>query len=141
MQRSSTWNNVALKNEIPASIRFLIFTSIPQICKIAVYKDRLAVQLAERVIIYEPIEHNGETMQYRIKNKLGQTLECSLLVVTTNHLVMCLDRRLQSLTFAGVVEREWLLDAPITYIKVVGGPPGSECLITGKSSNWIFMKN
>lgn len=95
------------------------------------YRNRLAVQLPERVIIYEPSGSN-EGMHYRIREKLNQTINCNLLVITTNHLVLCLERRLQCLSFTGIVEREWILDDLITYIKVVGGPAGQECLITGK---------
>lgn len=94
------------------------------------YRDRLAVQLPERVIVYEP-SGNSEGMHYRIRDKLTQSLNCNLLVVTTNHLILCLEKRLQSLTFTGVIEREWILDGAITYIKVVGGPSSQECLIAG----------
>lgn len=102
-----------------------------QVCRIAVYRNRLAVQLSERVIIYEP-SGAGDGMHYRIRDKLNQTLNCNLLVVTSNHLVLCLERRLQSLSFSGIIEREWILDGLITYIKVAGGPAGQECLIAGK---------
>lgn len=82
------------------------------------------------MIIYEP-SGSGDGMHYRIREKLNQTLNCNLLVVTSNHLVLCLERRLQSLSFAGIIEREWILDGLITYIKVTGGPAGQECLIAG----------
>lgn len=101
-----------------------------RVCRIAVYRDRLAVQLPERVIIYEP-SGSSEGMHYRIREKLSQTLECNLLVITSNNLVLCLEKRLRSLSFAGAIEREWILDSPITYIKVAGGPAGKECLIAG----------
>jgi intraflagellar transport protein 122 len=102
-----------------------------------VYRDRLAVQLSERVIIYEPSGDNEE-MHYRIKEKLLQSLECNLLVVTTNNLILYLDKRLQSLTFEGIIEREWILDSPICYIKIVGGPTGQERLLTGLKNGQIM---
>lgn len=105
--------------------------SIIQVCRIAIYRDRLAVQLPERVIIYEPT--GTDRMHYRIREKLNQTLDCQLLVVTTNHLILCSERRLQSLFFTGVIEREWILDDIITYIKIIGGPAGQECLIAGRN--------
>ncbi|XP_043287356.1 intraflagellar transport protein 122 homolog isoform X2 [Venturia canescens] len=107
------------------------------VCRIAVYRDRLAVQLPERVIIYEP-SGNTEGMHYRIREKLSQTLECNLLVITSNNLVLCLDKRLRSLSFSGAIEREWILDSPITYIKVAGGPAGKECLIAGLKSGQVM---
>ncbi|TPX54892.1 hypothetical protein SeMB42_g00094 [Synchytrium endobioticum] len=49
--------------------------------KIAIYKDRLAVQLSDRIIVYE-LTHNEPTdLHYKIKEKLLKTLECNLLVV------------------------------------------------------------
>ncbi|KAG6796046.1 intraflagellar transport protein [Apis mellifera caucasica] len=104
--------------------------------RIAVYKNRLAVQLSERVIIYEPLNSN-DGMHYRIYEKLNQALSCNLLVITTNNLILCTERRLQSLSFNGIIEREWILDGLITYIKVIGGPIGQECLIIGLNTGYI----
>lgn len=70
-------------------------------------------------------------MHYRIREKLNQALNCNLLVVAANNLVLCTEKRLQSLSFNGIIGREWILDGLITYIKVVGGPAGQECLIAG----------
>ncbi|XP_029052422.2 intraflagellar transport protein 122 homolog [Osmia bicornis bicornis] len=106
------------------------------IYRIAVYKNRLAVQLSERVIIYEPSNSN-DGMHYRIREKLNQALNCNLLVVAANNLVLCTEKRLQSLSFNGIIGREWILDGLITYIKVVGGPAGQECLIAGLNTGYI----
>lgn len=102
------------------------------------YKCRLAVQLSERVIIYEPT-NSTDGMHYRICEKLNQALSCNLLVVTANNLILCTERRLQSLSLSGIVEREWILDGLITYIKVVGGPVGQECLIAGLYYKKIYI--
>ncbi|KAL0102437.1 hypothetical protein PUN28_018006 [Cardiocondyla obscurior] len=59
------------------------------VCRIAVYQNRLAVQLLEHVIIYEP-SGTGDGMHYRIRDKLNQMFNCNLLIVTSNHLVLCL---------------------------------------------------
>ena len=97
----------------------------------------MAVQLPERVIIYEP-SGNTDDLHYRIRDKLVQSLDCSLLVVTTNNLILYLDKRLQSLSFTGLVEREWILDGPICYVKVVGGPPGQERLLAGLKNGQVM---
>ena len=47
------------------------------------------VQLPERVIIYELYTGDSTDMHYRVKEKLNQKLECSLLVICANHLVLC----------------------------------------------------
>ncbi|CAE7667715.1 IFT122, partial [Symbiodinium microadriaticum] len=49
--------------------------------------------------------------------KIKQKFVCSLLVVTTNHIILCQERKLQLYSFQGVLEREWNLDALIRYIK------------------------
>lgn len=79
-----------------------------------------------------------EDMHYRVKNKLSQTLDCSLLVVTTNNLILYLDKRIQSLSFNGVIEREWILDGPVCYIKVIGGPPSRERLLAGLENGQVM---
>ena len=176
--------------------------------KIAVYRDRLAVQLSDRIIIYEtapvdaaaggggaavpaspgasagggggggpttpagsPPPHaltavrgpwelqaaaagigaasasapreaasasSSATMMYRFKDRILHSPECSLLVVTHAHVVLCLDRRLSMYAFSGAKEREWVLDSVIRYIKVVGGPPGGEGLLVGLKSGAVL---
>ncbi|GLH03389.1 POC1 centriolar protein homolog [Gryllus bimaculatus] len=106
--------------------------------KIAIYKHRLAVQLPERAVIYELYSGDSTSMHYRVRDKINQKLDCNLLVICTNHLVLCQEKRLQSLTFAGVKEREWLMESPIRYIKVVGGPPGREGLLLGLKNGQVW---
>lgn len=112
--------------------------------KIAIYKHRLAVQLAERIVVYELYSAETADMHYRVKEKINQKLDCNLLVVCTNHLVLCQEKRLQSLNFKGTKEREWLMESLIRYIKVVGGPPEREGLLLGLKNGQvlkIFLDN
>jgi len=112
--------------------------------KIAIYRHRLAVQLPDKVVIYELYADDAADMHYRIKEKILKKLECNLLVVTSNHVVLCQDRKLQSYSFAGVKEKEWILDSLIRYIKVTGGPAGREGLLVGLKSGQvvkIFVDN
>ncbi|XP_017773799.1 PREDICTED: intraflagellar transport protein 122 homolog [Nicrophorus vespilloides] len=106
--------------------------------KIAIYKHRLAVQLPERVVIYELYSNDANDMHYRVKEKITQKLDCSLLVICSEHLVVCQERKLQSLSFAGVQEREWILESPIRYIKIIGGPPRQEGLILGLKNGQVW---
>ena len=76
--------------------------------KIAIYKNRLAVQLPEKVVVYESYvapnaiddgmggDENSadvggtvEEMRYRARERINQKLECNLLVVCTSHLILC----------------------------------------------------
>lgn len=107
--------------------------------KIAVYKDKLAVQLPNKVVIYELA--NGQDdydMRYQSATKIQQKLECNLLVVTSSHVILCQERKLQLYGFEGIKEREWVLDSVIRYIKVVGGPHAREGLLVGLKSGMIL---
>jgi intraflagellar transport protein 122 len=159
--------------------------------KIAVYRDRLAVQLPDRIIIYEltgrpaaaaaegagggktdgPTPAAGAAatpavpefdLRYRVRDKIVAQLECNLLVVTSFHVILCQERKLQLYDFAGrktrfvslaqplasvrmrrtslasPSSREWVLEAVIRYIKVVGGPVGREGLLVGLKNGAVL---
>ncbi|CAD7973371.1 unnamed protein product [Amoebophrya sp. A25] len=107
--------------------------------KIALYNDRLAVQLPDRVLIYEAgTNQDPADMHYKNIEKIKQRFECSLLVVTKAHIVLCHERTLQLIGFTGVLEREWTLEALIRYIKVIGGPPRKEGILVGLKSGHVL---
>ncbi|XP_048212257.1 intraflagellar transport protein 122 homolog isoform X1 [Perognathus longimembris pacificus] len=106
--------------------------------KIAIYKNRLAIQLPEKILIYELYSDDSSDMHYRVKEKMARKFECNLLVVCADHIVLCQERRLQSLTFSGVKEREWQMESLIRYIKVIGGPPRREGLLVGLKNGQIL---
>jgi len=100
--------------------------------KIAVFKDRLAVQLPDRVHIYELTrEEDPYDMHYRIKEKVYKALDCNHMAVTSRHLLLCQEKTLQLYTFDGVKEREWVLRSVIRFLKVTGGQPGRENITLG----------
>ena len=35
------------------------------------------------------------------------------------------------INFNGAIEREWILDSSVRYMKVIGGPPRKEGMIVG----------
>lgn len=120
--------------------------------KLSVYRDRLAVQLSDRIIIYELAGNNGNgtstnasyDMHYRVKERITKDLPCSLLVVTSLHFILCQKQKLQQYDFTGRKEREWVMESLIRYIKVTGGAPGREGLLVGlkDGSVWqIFINN
>mmetsp|Transcript_5353 Transcript_5353/g.11710 ORF Transcript_5353/g.11710 Transcript_5353/m.11710 type:complete len:1236 (+) Transcript_5353:188-3895(+) len=106
--------------------------------KIAVYKDKLAVQLPNKVVIYELASQEDYDMHYQSATKIQQKLDCNLLVVTSSHVILCQEKKLQLYSFEGVKEREWVLDSVIRYIKVVGGPLRREGLLVGLKSGAIL---
>ena len=112
--------------------------------KIAIYKDRLAVQLPNRLNIYDlPTDEAGE-MSFRARERLPLTVECNSLVLTAQHFLLCHEKKLQLYGFTGAREREWLLESVIRYIKVVGGPAGREGVVVGLEDGQtcrIFIDN
>ncbi|RWS28956.1 intraflagellar transport protein 122-like protein, partial [Leptotrombidium deliense] len=108
--------------------------------KIAIYKNRLAIQLPERVVIYEVSKDEQQVdMHYKVKEKVNQRIECTLLVVCSESIVLCQEKRLQCLSFQGNLEREWTMDSAIRYIKAVGGPSGKEGLLVGLKNGQIVQ--
>ena len=57
--------------------------------KIAIYKNRLAVQLPEKIVIYELYSDDSSDMHHRVKEKIVRKFECNLLVVCANHIILC----------------------------------------------------
>lgn len=108
--------------------------------KVAIFRHRLAIQLSDRILIYERSStENSEEIQYVLKDKVIKKVDCNLLVVTTKNIVLCLEKRLQMLSIDGEMEREWVLDALIRYIKVIGGPEGKEGLLIGLKNGHILL--
>jgi len=112
--------------------------------KVAIYRDRLAVQLNERIIVYELFYDDQYDLKYRVKERINKKLECSLLCVTSSNVILCQDKRLTSYDFTGQKRREWIVDAVIRYIKVVGGLTERESLLIGLKNGAvekIFIDN
>ncbi|CUG87361.1 WD40 repeat-containing protein, putative [Bodo saltans] len=105
--------------------------------KVAIYKDRLAVQLSDRIIIYELLADDQHELKVKEKERIRKKLECSLLCVTASNLILCQDRRLTSYDFTGNKRREWSMESVIRYIKVVGGLADREALLVGLKNGQI----
>lgn len=58
--------------------------------KVALYRDHVAVQLPTRVVLYA-LDSSADDMdmQYRSAGKINQQLDCNLLVVASNHILLC----------------------------------------------------
>ncbi|XP_077302237.1 intraflagellar transport protein 122 homolog [Arctopsyche grandis] len=101
--------------------------------KIAIYKHRLAVQLPERIVIYEQSDTDG--MLYRVKEKIPQKAECSLLVATSSALLLCQDAKL--LMIGGKNLASWNVPASIRYVKVTT-VQNKEALLLGLANGEIW---
>ena len=59
-------------------------------------------------------------------------------------MVFVFEKKIQLLAFTGILVREWILESPITYVKVVSGPPKKESLLVGLKNGVvvrIFIDN
>lgn len=106
--------------------------------KIAIYRNRLAIQLPEKILVYELSSDDSSDMHYRVNKKICRKFECNLLVVCSQHIILCQEKRLQCLSFTRVKEKEWVMESLIRYIKVIGGPPGQEGLLVGLKNGAIL---
>ncbi|KAG9333809.1 hypothetical protein JZ751_010088 [Albula glossodonta] len=119
-------------------VQHLITEQKELVKKIAIYRNRLAIQLPEKILIYELYSDDSSDMHYRVKEKICRRFECNLLVVCSQHIILCQEKRLQCLSFTSVKEKEWLMESLIRYIKVIGGPPGREGLLVGLKNGAIL---
>jgi len=107
--------------------------------KVALFKNRLAVQQPDKIVIYELTNiADPFDLRYKVRDKIQQKVECNLLVVTSMHVILCHNSKLQMLDFTGKKEKEWVMESTIRYMKVVGGPPGKEGLLVGLKTGQVL---
>ncbi|CAK8675911.1 intraflagellar transport protein 122 homolog [Clavelina lepadiformis] len=106
--------------------------------KISVYKDKLAVQLPDRIVIYQRASNETSTT-YKPVNKIFKQFECNLLVVCSENFILCQESNLTCFSMDGQKQREWFLEANIRYIKVIGGPAGREGLLLGLKNGQVLQ--
>lgn len=95
--------------------------------KIAIYKNRLAIQMPEKILIYELYSDDSSDMYYRVKEKIVKKFECNLLVVCSNHIILCQVCALKMQSVLGAHPgREVLAQQPLRVVLTVptaGHPP------------------
>ena len=47
------------------------------------------VQVPDKVIIYDLEKGDDADMNYRVKDRIMQRIDCNLLVITAEHLILC----------------------------------------------------
>ncbi|XP_077302264.1 intraflagellar transport protein 122 homolog [Arctopsyche grandis] len=93
----------------------------------------IQVQLPERIVIYEQSDTDG--MLYRVKEKIPQKAECSLLVATSSALLLCQDAKL--VMIGGKNLASWNVPASIRYVKVTT-VQNKEALLLGLANGEIW---
>ncbi|CAH8492943.1 unnamed protein product [Schistosoma mattheei] len=107
--------------------------------KISLFKNLLAIQLSEKILIYESSSDDMKDMHYRICAKLLQQIHCHYLLIITNHLIICQNNCLSCINFKGIKEREWIVDSPVNCIRVIGGLPNKEGLLLGLKDGQVVQ--
>ena len=79
--------------------------------KIAIYKDRLCVQLPEKLIVYTVSPDDPYDMKYKAYKKINKKIDCNLLFVLAHHVVCVFEKKIHLLAFTGILEREWVMDS------------------------------
>ena len=58
--------------------------------------------------------------------------------ILNSHVLFAADNKIQVYNFLGELEREWILDGKITFLKTIGGPPKREHAIVGLSTGQVL---
>ncbi|KAM7541314.1 hypothetical protein Aperf_G00000023570 [Anoplocephala perfoliata] len=106
--------------------------------KIAIYKNRLAIQLSDRVLIYESAADDIFDMHYRIKDKVLVNCDCFMLVLTSQYIVCCQDCQIRCVSAQGITDHEWRTESPVHCICQIGGSCACESLIVGLADGQIL---
>jgi len=106
--------------------------------KIAIYKDRLAVQLPEKIIIYSVSPDDPYDMKYKAHKKINKRIDCNNLFVVSQHLILVFDKKIQLLSFSGILIKEWILEASIRTTKIIAGPPKRESMLVGLANGSVY---
>lgn len=100
---------------------------------IAIYKNKLAVQLTDRVNIYQSNPDDSTDMHIRMRperimlsEKVGE-----FVALTSNHLLFCSGNLLELYSFTGQRQRVWQFESPVRYMRVDGGVENREGIILG----------
>jgi len=116
---------------------------------LSLYRNKLAVQLSDRICVYESSADNTEDMHFRIrpekimiKDTFGSDADRhgggNLMAICTQHLLFCRGKAVELYTFDGLRQKVWQMEAPVTCIKVDGGLDGKEGLLLGLQSGGVF---
>ena len=107
--------------------------------KVSIYKNRLAVQMPEKIYVYVVSTDDHSGMKYKLYKKILKKIPCSLLVVASYNLVLCQENKLILLDFEGETEREWVFEALIKFVKAFGGAPKKEGFLVGLQNGDAFQ--
>ena len=77
-------------------------------------------------------------MKYKANKKITKKVDCDMLYVLSNHLITAKGKTISLMNFAGIIEREWVLDSEVTFIRIMGGAPKKEGFVVSLKSGAIL---
>ncbi len=121
---------------------------------VALYKNRMAIQLPNKVRIYEitkkddpsnlNCEFSHEVYLEEEFTSFSKDGTGEFLGITFGHIILCSGKRLKLVDFGGQLIRGWLMESNVKYLKILGGPPGREAFLLGTEDGklmQIFINN
>lgn len=79
-----------------------------------------------------------EGLKYSPYRKITKRFDCDSMEILNSHALFANDNRIQVYNFLGELEREWILDAKVTYLKTIGGPPKREHALVGLANGQVL---
>jgi len=107
--------------------------------RISLYRNKLAVQLSDKVCVYESNAEEAQDMHFRAR-KERMTIsdkQCDMMLVTSEHLIFSVGCVVELYSFDGKRQRVWRMESPIHFMTVDGGPEGKEGLLLGMENGVI----
>lgn len=108
--------------------------------RISLYKNKLAVQLSDRVCIYESSPDDALDMHFHLRKERISTTEKTSenMIVTSNHLIFFKAMCAELYSFDCVRQRVWVFESRPVSAKSSGGPEGREAIIIGCENGSIL---
>lgn len=107
--------------------------------RISLYRNKCAVQLSDKVCIYESSVDDPLDINFRLRReRISAHVPCHAMHVTSQHMVFCNERSMMLYTFDGQRLRTWEFDAPVGCSKVDGGPEGQEIILLGLENGQVL---
>ncbi len=112
---------------------------------LALYGNKLAVQLSDRICVYECSADDTADMHFRLRKEkvyvnLGNLGSAhNLLEITSSHLLVVVGCMVELYGFDGQRHKVWLLESPALCARVDGGLPGRDGVLLG-CANGAVMK-
>ena len=120
--------NIAMNQKLTVKCKQLVK-------KIAIFKDKLAVLQNQRLLLYVAAQ---EGLKYNPYKKITKKFDCDSMDILNSHVLFAKDNKIQVYNLVGEMERQWILDAKVTYLKSIGGPPKRQHALVGLSNGQVL---